>query len=638
MQQNYNTLLLSFILILFSVNVYPKDPPKYPTTQIPLALTENANSVVRNDDTSVEIISPSKVTVKRSFAITILKESALDDSKFSIGYGKFNRVSDIEAIVYGPTGEKIKKIKTDEILDVSDIANGTIYSDYRRKLIDPKYQSYPFTIEYEYTVTYSSAFFLPSWTVFHGYNTSVERSSFTINVPDSYELRYSENKISHEAMVPANAGTKTYKWSASGFKARNPEPYSPDEEELFPYVTVAPSTFEIGDYSGSMQTWKDFGQFITELNAKQNKLPEETRQTIKNLVKDCTDDYEKVKRIYEYAQKKNRYISVQVGIGGWQSIDAETVDRLSYGDCKALSNYTKTLLEAAGIKAICALVGAGDHVPYIDSNFARNAFNHMIVCVPLLQDSVWLECTNSFLPAGYLGDFTNDRYALLIEGSESRLVRTPKFEKCENAINTSGEAILKPDGNASATFAQNYNGSFYGDYLSLKLIDEKDRRDALVSLIEIPNFKISTYSIEENKNRKPSINLKLNLDLSNYATIMGPRMILKINQLNAMNDIPRFIRKREFNLEIRQSRVENDTIVYQLPTGYQVESLPPPVEITSDFGSFKCQTILNNRSIQMIRHLEIYKGVSEPEKYNKFREFLEKVATSDNAKCVLIKS
>lgn len=638
MQLNYNTLSLFFVLLLSYMQAWTKDPLKYPVSQIPVVLTENANSVIRNDDTSVEIISPSKFTVKRNFAITILKESALDDSKLSIGYGKFNRVSGIDGVVYGQTGEKIKKIKVDEILDVSDIDDGTVYSDYRRKLIDPKYQTYPFTIEYEYTVTYGSAFFLPSWSAFSGYNTSIERSSFTINVPDGYDLRFKEKNISQEAPAASSSGMKTYKWSVSNFKARNPEPFSPDEDELFPCVIVAPSNFGIDDYSGNMQTWKDFGKFITDLNEKQNNLPDETRQTIKNLVKDCNNDYEKVKLVYEFAQKKNRYISVQVGIGGWQSIDAETVDRLSYGDCKALSNYTKSLLEAAGIKAIYALVGAGDHVPYIDPRFPRNSFNHMIVCVPLPQDSVWLECTNSFLPAGYLGGFTDDRYALLIEGSESRLVRTPSFEKNENVINTNGEAILDPDGNATATFKQSFNGSFYGDYLRMKLLDEKDRRDAIVRQIEIPNFKISNYSIEENKKRKPSLTLNLKLDLSNYATTMGSRMILKINQFNPMNEIPRFARKREFNVEIRRNRVENDTITYQLPDGYKVEALPPSIEIMSDFGSFKSQTTLKDGSVQMIRHLEIHKGVSNPEKYNDFREFLEKVAASDNAKCVLIKS
>lgn len=638
MPRSFNSLIFLIVFCFPANHAWSKDLLKYTVSQIPVELMDNANSVVRYDETFVELGSPSKITVRRTYAVTILKESALSNSLLSISYGKFNRVSGIEAIVYNSAGEKVKRIRNEDILDLSDIADGTVYSDYRRKYIDPKYQTYPFTIEYEYSVTYYSAFFLPSWTVFKGYNTSVERSIFTIETPDGYDLRFRENKISQDKTANNFPGKKTVKWSASNFKARNPEPFSPDIDELYPGVTIAPSRFEMDNYSGNMQTWKDFGRFITVLNEKQNILPEETLQKMKVLVKDCKDDYEKVNLVYEYAQKKNRYISIQVGIGGWQAINAETVDRLSYGDCKALSNYTKSLLYAVGIRSICALVGAGDNTPFVDSTFSRNTFNHMILCVPLKHDSIWLECTDSFVPGGYLGRFTDDRFALLVEGEDSHLVRTPSFKRTDNLINTSGKVTLESDGNATATFRQNFSGSFYGDLLRLKQINENDRRNSIIGMISIPSFNMTNYSIQENKSRKPSINLQLSLDLTNFSTMMGSRMMLKLNQFNPMTEVPRFVRKREFNLEIRRNRVENDTITYQLPIGYQVEALPPTVDISTDFGSFKSSTSKIDRSVQLIRHMEIYKGVKSPERYNEFREFLEKIAASDNAKCVLVKS
>lgn len=637
MQQAIKSFIFLVALCFPGKQAWSKDLLKYSVSQIPVELLDNANSVVRNDETFVEMTSPSKINVRRIFALTILKESALSNSIFNFGYGKFSRVSGIEANVYNSAGEKVKRIKNEDILDLSAIDNGTVYSDYRRKYIDPAYQHYPFTIEYEFTVTHSSAFFLPIWSVFSGYNTSVERSVFTVAAPEGYDLRFRENKITQDKSVVNTPGKMTFKWSVSNFKARNPEPFSSDDDELYPSVRMAPSDFEMDGYWGSMKTWKDFGKFISTLNEKKNNLPEETRQRIKELVKDCTDDYQKVQLIYEYGQKKNRYVSIQIGIGGWQSIDAGTVDRLSYGDCKALSNYTKSLLEAAGIKATFALVGAGEHVPLIEPEFTVNSFNHMILCVPLKQDSVWLECTSSFYPAGYLGSFTDDRFALLVDGDESRLVRTPSFKRNENVVITSGEVILQSDGNATASFSQSFRGSFYGDYLGKKLMNEKDLREAIISQINIPSFKLTQYAINENKRRKPSLDLNLQLDINSFGTLMGNRMILKLSQFNQMTGIPRFVRKREFNLEVKRDRVQNDTINYQLPEGYQIEALPPTVEINTDFGSYKTSTVLKDRSVQLIRHLEIYKIVKEPEQYNEFRDFLEKVSAADNAKCVLMK-
>lgn len=636
--QNEIKSVVFLIVFCFSAEwSLSKELVRYPIAEITATLLDNANSVVRLDETVVEVLSPSKITVKKTYAVTILKESALQKSFLNISYGKFNKVSDIEAVVYNSMGERVKRIKNEDILDYSDIDNGTVYSDYRQKYIDPKYQIVPFTIEYEFTITSTSAFFLPSWTVFDGYNTAVEKSSFTVQVPEAYILRFRENKITQEKSSDNLPGKKTYRWSVANFKARNPEPFAPDEDELFPRVDMAPSVFEMDGYSGNMQTWENLGKFIFALNNEKNNLPKETQQKIQSMVKDCADDFEKVKLVYEYVQKKNRYVSIQVGIGGWQSMDAESIDRLSYGDCKALSNYTRSLLEATGIKAVYALVEAGDFTPATDPQFAMNLFNHMILCVPMKKDSIWLECTNPNYPCGYLGSFTDDRYALLCEENGGHLVKTPSFKISDNAINNSGVIKLDSLGNGTGQFKLSFNGSHYSDYIRLKLVDETDRQSAIIKLISIPSFKLTNYSIQENKAKKPSLNLSMDMDLPHYSTMMGSRMIVKLNQINTVDQVPRFIRKREFDVEIKRNQAENDTVIYELPEGYQVETLPPPVEITNEFGSYQCFTQMKEGKIVLIRHMEIYKGVKGPEKYNEFREFLEKIAASDNSKCVLVK-
>jgi hypothetical protein len=59
----------------------------------------------------------------------------------------------------------------------------------------------------------------------------------------------------------------------------------------------------------------------------------------------------KAKLIYDYVQQKSRYVSIQVGIGG-KPMDASDVDRLGYGDCKGLTNYTKVLRQVPSYNTI----------------------------------------------------------------------------------------------------------------------------------------------------------------------------------------------------------------------------------------------------------------------------------------------
>ncbi len=54
-------------------------------------------------------------------------------------------------------------------------------------------------------------------------------------------------------------------------------------------------------------------------------------------------------------QDKTRYISVQIGIGGWKPMLADDVNKLGYGDCKGLTNYTKALLEAVDVPSYYTL-------------------------------------------------------------------------------------------------------------------------------------------------------------------------------------------------------------------------------------------------------------------------------------------
>ncbi len=74
-----------------------------------------------------------------------------------------------------------------------------------------------------------------------------------------------------------------------------------------------------------------------------------------------------------------------------------------------------SLLKEAGITSCYTLIKAGEMPDILPAIFLPSNLIMLFLCVPLQKDTMWLECTSQTLPSGYLGDFTCDRYALLID-------------------------------------------------------------------------------------------------------------------------------------------------------------------------------------------------------------------------------
>src|SRR6185295_15281183 len=135
------------------------------------------------------------------------------------------------------------------------------------------------------------------------------------------------------------------------------EPNSP--KGIHPRVLTSPIEFEVEGYHGSIKEWEDISKFSYTLNKGRDLLPESEKEKVRELLKGENDTYEKIRKLYEYMQSKTRYVSIQLGLGGWQTIEAKEVVAKGYGDCKALSNYMKALLNTAGIPAYIALISPG---------------------------------------------------------------------------------------------------------------------------------------------------------------------------------------------------------------------------------------------------------------------------------------
>ncbi len=634
MRKHSYVIALLFIEGLF-LSLYGKDM-FYPVSTIPEELKSNARSVIRKNDVVFEVFSISQAKMTVDYVITIMNKNGIDDSYLMQGYDRFTRVSGIQATVYDAGGLRIKRIPNDDIIDHSAISGFSMYEDNRVKAIDPEYRTVPFTVEYHYEVEFNGILEYPEFIPYEDYEIAVENCSFKAIVPASMPLRYQEQNITKGTV--SNIGNQIiYQWQEKNLKALKREPFALPVSEYEPKVYLAPSDFEIDGYKGNAESWENLGQWNLKLLEGRDIFSDEITQEILHLCDGIEDEYEKIKLLYRYLQDNSRYISIQEGIGGWQPFPAETVHRLKYGDCKALTNYMKSLLKVIGINSFYTRVRAGDNAARMKYDFASNQFNHVFLCVPLEHDTLWLECTDQHNPFGYLGTFTDDRDALIITNDGGKVVHTPVYTAKENLQVRTASIQLVADGGGKAKLDNTYYGLFYEEIQPILLHDDADKKEMMSEWLEIPNYQLNSFSHKEVRERIPSIHETIDLQLNHYATVMGARLLLPLNLMTKRDLLPRKKEERRSDIFIRREYATVDTIIYQIPEFYRIEGVPANDGISSDFGEYWYKIEQNGKEIKYIRYFRMNKGQFDKSRYDEFYAFIEKISVMDNIKAVLVR-
>jgi hypothetical protein len=620
--------ILSLILIMIVLNLSSQ---AYLFDSIPDNLKRGAAAVVRSHQSLFTLRKPGNAVHHEKKVITLLNEDADHFRTIDVVYNEFSKVNFLRGVVYDEKGEIVKTLGIFDILDRSAVMGGVFYSDYRVKsLYFPKYK-YPYTIEFEYEEELYSLINYPEWKFQELPDVSVERSGIQIIVPRGMIFRYFTEMVRNQVDSVVQKDVTIYTWQEENIQARARKQYTYKEIQKLPSMYSAPMDFEYGGYRGSMNSWKSFGEWSYSLIQGRDVLTEEQKRKVSDIVSTAKDEREKVKLIYQYMQSTTRYVLISLGIGGFQPAEASAVGRNGFGDCKALVNYTKSLLLAAGINSFYTLVmsgpGEGDQ---IRRDFVINHFNHVILCVPLQKDTVWLECTNQRMPFNYLAQ-TDDRYALLITPEGGKLIKTPAFGKRDNVFRRTGSVSLNNFGKSSARLSDYYSGvDFFSAGGQFGMASEDELKRDLNSSLRFPDINVTSAKFSENISEKPSAVFSYEASINDFAKLSGRMMTF-----NPSIDNEEYLQDMPMNLKVHYYRTSYDSIAYNLPLGYKVEFKPADVNLESEFGKFRYQLETKTDKIIYRRYFEINKGTIPVEKFEAFRSFINTIAKTDRQRIIL---
>lgn len=627
------------IAILFLLTNYLKAQNVYNYTVIPAVLLENANSVVRYQSIDVNITSLKSMNIKKRKVVTVLNKRGQNNVDAIEYYDKSNKIISIEATIYNAFGKELKRIKRKDFIDQSVADGFSIYSDDRKIYLDYTPIEYPYTVVFESECQTSNTAFILPWYPIDDYYESVEKSEYKISYPSNLGFRYKEKYFENKNVEKTDT-SNSVNFVIKNVLAEKPEEYAPSFQNIVPIVFFSLEKFYLEGVEGNAKSWSDFGKWMySSLLSDTEDLPEETKSKIKALVGNETDPIKKAKIIYQYVQDKTRYVSIQLGIGGWKPMLAKDVDRLGYGDCKALSNYARTLLKAVGVDSYYTVIYGDDVSRNLDKDFVSMQGNHVVLAIPNNNTLTFLECTSQEKPFGFEGDFTDDRYALIITPEKGEIVKTNQYNELLSSQFISGSFTLNENGDITAAVKIKSKGIQYDDrYLVEKKSKEVIEEHYKSTFAWINNLKIDKIKLTNDKEKIEFLE-DLNFSAVDYANKNGSTMMLPVNAFNLSTSIPQRYRNRKNSVEITRGYYDEDEVEINLPNGYVIEAKPDNYVIDEKYGTYKMELkVVNATKLIYKRSYLLKKGLYDKSDYENFRKFKEQIAKIDNSKIVIIKS
>jgi hypothetical protein len=591
------------------------------------------SATIESWDVQYVVTSKSDMSIIESKRIRINDSDGYRNAVFYTYYDKYRKLRGLTMVVYDAFGKKVKRLAKGDAVDVLLNSSYEI-DDARLVVLDPKYQNYPFTVEIEADYSLNGFLDFDTWNPRDRYDVEVKNATLKLTCPTGYEFRtLEENGVSKPAITEEGA-SKILTWSIKDLQAVS----SYENDKLFklsqPAVWISPVEFAYGNTEGSLRTWGDFGDWYMKINTGRNGLSDQTKQDLDRIrEKNKGDVMAVVRDVYKYMQVRTRYISIQLGIGGFQSIPSDVVDKTGYGDCKALTNYTMAMLEYLKIPSNYVLVYAGTDEPDV-KDIPMNQFNHVFLGVPAAKDTLWLECTSQISPPFYLGTFTDDRNVLWVQSKSSKLIRTPKLQSHQSVMFRKAIVKVNQSGDAVTTLKIEKTGLFFDDAFAYQHY-KKDELDSYnLTQYYYKDFSITNWNYKIPDPIVPLLTEDVELKITRLGQVVQEKVIIPFNPLTpveknfAMDNINKVV-------EVGRAFTVEDFIEVIAPENFHSDFLPNELKEKNEFGQIEMSIKTNDaNNLVIYKKATFEKGFYKGETYDRFNAFLKKIRQAEQSKIV----
>ncbi len=434
----------------------------------------------------------------------------------------------------------------------------------------------------------------------------------------------------------------------------------PHEERRPPVVDLLPRVhvrWSDASKTRGFETWDDVGKWEHALGAPVLDEPGSAATIASKLAPGQeTALLEAIARAFEYASQEIRYVSIQIGIGGFKPSTPDEVARRGYGDCKDKAYLLQSLVDAWGVRTYPVLVrtrseGVLPDVP------TPGAFNHMIAAVeipPGTGEELWsvveveglgrlllLDGTSNGDNAWNLPTMDQGTRALVVHAGGGKLIDIPVQPPQAAEIYLAIEATVDPD--AKLVTAQVRRKISGGSAVNRR--DEEREWDTAQRLRArldeaqrwFPGTTVTDYRVEGFETPGEPIVETIDLSDGRAGEIIEDLLILEPGRpagaliAGALPPPP-----RKWELKLPGPRRHVTEVRIRLPSDWVPEALPPPLDLDSVDLSANSSWELDGETLVFRRRAELLTQRIPAERYAAFRQALMRLGGANRRGIVLI--
>lgn len=480
----------------------------------------------------------------------------------------------------------------------------------------------------------------------------VRETHFTLKLPPDWSFK--ATWLNHSEETPSAVGPGQTAWVLKDLKEIKLEDNMPPWRGVAGRLVVAlipPNSQQQG-----FQSWAEMGAWYQTLVKGRTDSSQEIKQTVATLTQSAPSALERMRVLAGFVQKEIRYVAIELGIGGLQPHAAAEVFAHRYGDCKDKATLLKAMLKEIGVDSYFFVINTS-RGSITQSTPANLGFNHMILAIqlppgtedssllavsthPKLGKILFFDPTATLTPLGALSGELQANYGLLIAPDGGELIRTPQLAVEVNAIARTAKMTLDENGTLRGEIREFWSGDMASLQRAAAQAATQDT-DVIKPVERVAAASFSTYSIL----KAAMVNAKANdrpfewrytIEAPEYAKTAGGLLLVRPRIIGTKaSDLLETPEPRHYPIEFDGARRDSDEFEIALPSGYEVDEVPPAVNVDYGFVSYHSKTEAVGRSLRYTRTFE-RKELSVPvSKAGELKKFYRIISDDERNSAVL---